>query len=138
VPAEKIHLSLSFLGEIAPDRVDAVRDAAADARASQFDLVMDGVGSFRSARVAWAGCSQVPAELARLQSQLEGGLRARGFALDERAFAPHVTLVRKIALNVPAAPMPAIRWRAAQYVLARSETGTGRYSILEAWPLQGD
>jgi 2'-5' RNA ligase len=96
------------------------------------------VGSFRKARVAWAGSSLLPAGLARLQSQLEEGLRARGFALDQRPFAAHVTLAREIARPVPASPMAPIRWRAGQYVLARSETGTGRYSVMETWSLDRD
>ena len=138
VPAEKIHLTLAFLGEVPEERVDAVREAAVEARAAPFELVLDGVGSFRKARVAWAGSSELPGELVRLQAELERGLRARGFALDERAFAAHVTLARRIAIPVPPAPMAEVRWRADQYVLARSETGTGRYSILERWPLGRD
>jgi RNA 2',3'-cyclic 3'-phosphodiesterase len=138
VPAAKIHLTLAFLGEVAPDRLDAVLEAAAQARPPRFDLILDGVGSFRAARVAWAGCGQMPADLARLHAALDGGLRARGFSLDERRFAAHVTLVRKIARDVPPAPMPPIRWRATQYVLVRSDTGLGRYSVLKAWPPDGD
>jgi hypothetical protein len=45
--------------------------------------------------------------------------------------------VRKIARGVPPAPMPPIGWRADEYVLIRSEAGTGRYAVMEAWPLGG-
>ena len=138
VPAEKIHLTLAFLGEVPAERVGAVREAAAGVRAAPFALVLDGVGSFRKARVAWAGSSELPGELVRLQAGLERGLRARDFALDERAFAAHVTLARKIAIPVPPAPIAQVRWRADEFVLARSETGSGRYSILARWPLGGD
>ena len=138
VPAEKIHLTLAFLGEAAPERVDAVRDVARSVRGAPFELVLDAVGSFRKARVAWAGSRTLPAALVRLQSDLEAGLRARDFALEERPFTAHVTLARKVALAVPPAAMPSIDWRAGEYVLARSEAGTGRYSILERWSLEGD
>jgi 2'-5' RNA ligase len=137
-PAEKIHLTLAFLGEIPAERIDDVRKVAGAVREAPFELVLDRVGSFRKARVAWAGSSVPPAALVRLQSRLEEALRARGFALDERPFAAHVTLARKIALPVPPAPMPPVRWRANEHVLARSETGTGRYSVMEAWPLDRD
>ena len=137
VPAEKIHLTLAFLGEVAVARRDEVREAVRQARAAPFELVLDGVGSFRKARVCWAGSSELPAALVRLQADLEHGLRARGFALDERPFAAHVTLARKIALDIPRVPLPPIGWRADEFVLVRSETGTGRYSVLEAWPLGG-
>ncbi len=135
VCAAKLHLTLAFLGEVAAERVEAVRETAREARAEPFELVLDGVGSFRKAKVAWAGASELPASLLLLQSRLERGLRARGFALDERPFAAHVTLVRKIGRAVPPAAMPPIRWRAREHVLVRSETGTGSYSVMEGWPL---
>jgi 2'-5' RNA ligase len=138
VPAEKIHLTLAFLGEVGAERVDAVRGPAAEARAAPFDLVLDHVGAFRKARVAWAGSSGLPAVLIELQSNLDRALRAAQFPLDDRPFAAHVTLARKIARPVPPAPMPQIRWPAKELVLARTETGTGRYSILERWSLDRD
>ena len=64
-------------------------------------------------------------------------MRERGFALDTRPFAAHVTLARKISRDVPHASMPPTVWRADEYVLVHSETGTGRYSVMEAWPLGG-
>ncbi len=138
VPAEKIHLTLAFLGEVGPERHGAVRAVAEAMRGAPFELVLDGVGSFRTARVAWAGSSRVPGALLRLQSDLETGLRATGFALEERPFMAHVTLARKIAVPMAPAGIAPIRWQASGYVLARSETGTGRYSILERWSLERD
>ncbi len=104
-------------------------------RTASFRLRLDEVGSFRRAGVGWAGARKPPAALAALQSALAGGLAARRFALDERAFAPHVTLVRRIARPVPRAPTDAIAWRAREMTLVRSETGTGRYGVMEKWPL---
>ena len=138
VPLEKIHLTLAFLGEVAPDRIGEVRAVADAVRVPSFELVLDGVGAFAKAGVAWAGSSALPDELARLQSRLESGLRARGFALDERPFAAHVTIARKVARAVPPSPMAPIRWTASEFVLARSEAGTGRYSVMESWPLGRD
>jgi RNA 2',3'-cyclic 3'-phosphodiesterase len=132
----KIHLTLAFLGEIDSEQLAAVRDAASQARASRFELVLDEVGSFRGAGVAWAAPSRMPAPLAELQSSLDAALRARGFALDERPFSAHVTLARRIERIVPRAPMPAIQWRPRDFALVRSQTGTGRYAVMETWPLE--
>lgn len=136
VPGDKIHLTLAFLGEIDSGRLAAVRDAASEARASRFELVLDEVGSFRAAGVAWAAPRRLPAPLAELQSSLDAALRARGFALDERPFSAHATLARRIKRIVPRAPMPAIRWRPRDFALVRSQTGTGRYAVMETWPLE--
>jgi RNA 2',3'-cyclic 3'-phosphodiesterase len=136
VPTGKIHLTLAFLGEIEAERLAAARDAARQARGSRFELVLDEVGSFRKAAVAWAGPTRVPAPLAELQSSLDIALRARGFALDERPFVAHVTLARKIGKIVPRAPTLAIRWRPRDFALVRSEAGTGHYEVVETWPLE--
>jgi RNA 2',3'-cyclic 3'-phosphodiesterase len=131
----KIHLTLAFLGEVDPGRLADVRDAAKQTRAPRFELVLDVAGSFRKTGVAWAGPSRVPAALGDLHSSLDLALRARGFALEARPFAAHVTLARKISAAVPQAPIPAIRWRPKDFALVRSETGTGRYTVIETWPL---
>ena len=136
IAAAKIHLTLAFLGEIDAERAARAIEAAAAIRGRAFDMVLDNVGSFRSARVAWAGCGRTPPELGELQESLDGELRRRGFALEARPFVPHVTLARRIARSVPRAPMAPIAWRARELTLVRSETGTGRYAVVESWPLE--
>ena len=137
VPPEKIHLTLAFLGEVAPVRAEAARRAAAAAAARwrAFELVLDQVGSFRSAKVAWAGCAHAPPALATLQGGLAEALRERDFVLEVRPFAPHLTLVRKAAKAIPRAALAPIVWKAREFTLVRSETGTGRYGVTDTWPL---
>jgi 2'-5' RNA ligase len=136
VPEEKIHLTLAFLGEVAADREPEVKRAAQDLRGEAFTLGLDRVGSFRRARVAWAGTSMAPQPLLDLQEELAAKLAEQGFELEEREFAPHLTLARKIARPVPAAAIPAIAMQARALALVRTETGTGRYTTLESWPLR--
>jgi len=135
VPAEKIHMTLAFLGEIDDDARRRASEAARPVALPPFDLALDRVGGFRRARVAWAGASQAPAPLLELQSRLEAGLRASGFDLEERAFAPHVTLARKTTLSLPPAAIAPIAWRIDAFTLVRSDTGSGRYAIEERWEL---
>ena len=136
VPPDKIHLTLAFLGELAPARAAQARRAAAAVRSGAFELVLDQVGSFRAARVGWAGCERAPRELSALQSRLADELRARDFVLEERPFAAHLTLARKISKAITRAPTPPIAWKARDFTLVRTEPGTGRYNVLEAWPLR--
>ena len=135
VPPAKIHLTLAFLGDVDEQRVGEAIRAPEGERAPAFEMSLDSVGSFRGARVAWAGCRKVPAALADLQSGLAGALASLGFALDERPYTPHVTLARKIVRPIPPGPAGAIRWRATQLALVRSELGKGSYTTLKAWPL---
>jgi 2'-5' RNA ligase len=138
VPAAKIHLTLAFLGSVAEERVAEAARAASELQSPAFALEVDRIGAFRSARVAWAGISRPPGELIALQAQLAAGLRARGFELEEREFAPHLTLVRKFGKGMPAASIESIPWEARDIALVRSGEGTGRYTTLASWPLTGD
>jgi 2'-5' RNA ligase len=136
VPGDKIHLTLAFLGEIPGDRQAQVMRVGEGTRGVPFRLDLDRVGSFRRARVAWAGCSQPPAPLIELQAALAANLASRGFALEERAFAAHLTLARKTAKALSPASIPAIGLQATDLALVLSEAGTGRYTTLESWPLR--
>ena len=138
VEAGKIHLTLAFLGEVDEARRDALRGVAAALRARPFVLRLDRVGSFRRSRVAWAGASDVPAELRALQSSLEEALRAHGFDLEERPFRLHVTLARKTRERVPAASIDAIEFACDAMALVVSDLASGEYRTLESWPLGRD
>jgi 2'-5' RNA ligase len=135
VPAAKIHLTLAFLGQVDDAHAKLAGEAAARTLSPRFELVLDEIGSFRRARVAWAGASRGSAGLLDFQARLDRALRARGFALEDRPFAAHVTLVRRIEASVARAPMPAIRWRPRELALVETLPGTGRYEIRQTWPL---
>ena len=135
VPAAKIHLTLAFLGDVEEARVADAMVAPEGASWRGFAMSLDSVGSFRGARVAWAGCRKTPAALADLQSGLARALAGMGFALDERPYTPHVTLARKITRPISPGAIEAIGWRATELALVRSELGKGSYATLKAWPL---
>jgi 2'-5' RNA ligase len=133
-PVEKIHLTLAFLGSLDEERTGSAVLAAALVRAREVAMTIDVVGSFRRSKVGWAAPSAPVEALSRLQSRLADRLRERGFTLEDRAFTPHITLVRKLGRPVPRAPMPAIEWRSRALTLVES-TGDGRYQVRESWGL---
>jgi RNA 2',3'-cyclic 3'-phosphodiesterase len=132
-PAGNIHLTLAFLGEVAAARVPLLHRIAGEARGRRFRLALDRVGSFRRARVAWAGADQPPRQLMALQAELSGRLRENGFELEERGYSPHATLARKIERAVPRARIEVIEWPVAEYALV--ESAAGRYTTLASWRL---
>ena len=131
VAGDKVHLTLAFLGET--DRVDEAKEIAAQVRGQPFTLVIDRLGTFRRAAVAWAGSSSPDPELLRIQAGLEQALRDRGFALEDRPFNPHVTLARKIRRARLDEPLAPLRWRVNDFALVRSESG--RYETIAGWKL---
>ena len=133
VPQGKIHITLAFLGEVADARVEAARVAARGLAFERFCFVLDRVGSFRAARVAWAGSARDPAPLVALQAALCARLTAARFVPEERPFAPHATLARRTRHPVPAAGIQPIEWQVDAVTLVRSDPGNGRYEILEEY-----
>lgn len=132
-PAEKIHLTLAFLGEVEPGRVALLHRVAAEVGGRSFRIALDCVGSFRRTRVAWAGSEDPAQELIALQADLAGRLRDSGFGLEERDYSPHVTLARKVERAVPRARIEPVEWPVAEYGLVAS--AAGRYETLASWRL---
>ncbi len=98
VPAENLHVTLAFLGEVDEGRVDPVGQALrwVGAQHAPLTLEVGGVGAFptpRRPRVLWIGAEGGSA-LRALQRGVQAALEPLGFAPDERSFHPHVTLGR--------------------------------------------
>jgi 2'-5' RNA ligase len=131
--AEKIHLTLFFVGDVERARIAELERIAKAICGAPFELETDVLGYWRHNRIVWAGTRVTPAALTRLAADLTTRLVAAGYRAEDRAYAPHVTLVR----NARRAPletslrMPA--WHAQEFVLA--ESARGRYDVVSRWPL---
>jgi 2'-5' RNA ligase len=97
---ENLHLTLAFLGEVAPDRVKVVRRVMDGLDVPVLRLCFDRVGRFRrdGGDIWWIGLAE-NRELLRLQRQLSQRLAEAGFELDSRGFSPHITLARQMRLE---------------------------------------
>lgn len=95
IPAESLHLTLVFLGELPEPRLDDVHLAFRAVSAPGFEVALAGLGLFGGARprLVYAAVAANPA-LERLQAKLETAARGAGVALAGRRFVPHVTLAR--------------------------------------------
>jgi len=96
---EKIHLTLKFLGNVAPTRraeiVDAVEPVCRERK--PIPIGVRGVGAFppRGApRVIWVGLSDPAGAVEELAAQIERRLATVGFPAEERPFHAHVTIGR--------------------------------------------
>lgn len=95
------HVTLTFLGDVDPDRLDSVQRALAtavtDAGVAPFPITVGGFGVFPSLdyiSVVWAGVREGGPELTRLHEAVERELTALGFDPADHEFTPHVTLAR--------------------------------------------
>jgi 2'-5' RNA ligase len=99
IPPDGIHLTLRFLGDTDPARVQAIASglAAAAGQSGRFWLELGMPGTFPPAgapRVFWIGLRGELKRLASLQGRVEGSLAASGFEPDRRPFHPHLTVGR--------------------------------------------
>lgn len=140
VPAANFHVTLAFLGSLAPGAAEVASVAATGIRGQAFELVLDRFGFWPQPGVAWLGASRVPEAGRRLAEQLASALREDGLPLDVRAFVPHVTLARKVGKPGDFGSVRPISWAARDFVLVRSVThpSGSEYSVLQRWPLAAD
>jgi len=137
-PAQSnIHLTLAFLGEQASHRVEALRELASGLRAARFVLKLDEIGCFRRSGVAWLGASTHQPHLLALQANLVRALRRGAFPVDERSYAPHLTLARHIRGAIHRSLPTPILWQVSSFALVASELGreAPTYRTLAEWSL---
>jgi len=102
VPAEKLHLTLRFLGSTADEVVEPLRkriEKAVGGRAP-FALRIGPAGCFGSPkrpRVLWYGLDEGGESLAEIARELETIARALRFEPEKRPWQPHLTVARNPA-----------------------------------------
>jgi 2'-5' RNA ligase len=92
--AEKLHLTLRFLGETDEAQAEDLDLALAAVASPAFDLTLSGVGCFETRgqpSSLWVGTEAGPA-LSGLHRRCGQAARRAGFAPDPRIWRPHVTL----------------------------------------------
>lgn len=99
VRPEGIHLTLKFLGEVEPDRIETIMHKAEETvrNLGSFAVEIRGGGEFPSAqnpRVIWIGVEDPSGRLTRLQARVETGMAELGFTHEKRGYTPHLTVGR--------------------------------------------
>ena len=96
---ENIHLTLKFFGNVDVKRIEKIY-AAAERVVKQFSTFQIGVGGTgvfpRPSRpqVLWIDVSDPSGQLSALQTKFENECEAEGFAKEDRAYRPHLTIAR--------------------------------------------
>ncbi len=97
VRAENLHVTLKFLGETPPAKLESLQRVLAAVRlAEPVRLDFRGLGFFpneKRPRVFWAGM-EAPSNLKSLAADIDQAAHRLGFPLEERPFTPHLTLAR--------------------------------------------
>lgn len=100
VEPQSLHVTLKFLGDVAPADIPGVTGAIRSALAGKvppFELGLTAVGAFPSVsrpRVIWVGVSVGRDKLSQLVTLVDESLAALGFSRETRPYSPHLTLGR--------------------------------------------
>lgn len=136
VAPRNYHITLAFLGSVAADRFQAICAAARAVSVPNFRLTLSRFGYWPRPRVFWMGTSSCPPLLRSLHHGLWSQLESLDFTREPRAFAPHVTLCRKVraAPALPAATQ--VSWMVNEFVLVESVTAAKGpvYEIVARFP----
>ena len=94
-----IHLTLKFLGDVAPNQIGIIKNAIEQVAVtrSPFSMEIGGIGAFPNLarpRIIWAGVKTGADEVAAIAREINSGLSRHGYACDEKEFRPHLTLAR--------------------------------------------
>lgn len=133
-PGDRIHLTLAFLGEADPARAYNVGQRVQGVRHA---LPMEHAQYWKHNKIVWVGPQQMPEPLAALVARLHAALKEHAFVLEDRAFAAHVTLLRKAKAPSALPPLPQVEWPVSEMLLVRSRTSSkgSTYEPLERFPL---
>lgn len=142
---DNIHLTLKFFGNLSPQQVSSVSDAATRtvANFAPFKIRIEGTGSFPPrgpAKVLWIGIDDPSGHLIELRRKFDVECEQLGFAKEDRAFHPHLTVARlrshhgarSLAEKHKALAFPAAEIAVSSLFVFRSELSSkgSRYTVI--------
>ena len=151
--SDRMHLTLRFLGDVEPVRVEALTSslAAAAGNFGPIELLAERLGCFpdvRHPRVLWARVQDRGEQLAELQRRIASATAAFTREPEEPRFTGHITLARIKKITRPQAEAIAAfvhaaadhqfgAWTAAHVELIRSELSSSgsQYTGVAEFPL---
>lgn len=138
-PTDKLHSTLLFIGELSPDRLQALQLAAQEVRGEAFQLVFDAAHYWGHNHIVYAAPASVPEQLRSLVKNLQLRLRQHQFNFEQRVYMPHATLLRHtLWTDNPMPTMKRVVWEMRDFALVQSlsDGQRTRYSILAKFNLK--
>ena len=129
-PADKIHLTLAFLGTVSPEKAIG---AARRVQGRPHELSLEKAQYWKHNRIVWAGPREVPPELKLLVESLHLELYRAEYILERRPFAAHVTLLRSAPAPGELPSLPKVEWPVRELTLVQSANSSkgSVYEVVE-------
>lgn len=103
IPARNFHITSVFLGQLDSHKLDQLTQQIDQQEFRSFTLTLDQLGYFSKPKVLWLGCSEIASSALHINKVLTELANQTGLGLPKGDYIPHVSLVRKLSYNPPAA-----------------------------------
>lgn len=120
VPVENFHITLSFLGQITPDKMESLHNLLTGIKAETLHLSTADIGYFQKPQVLYLGIetSEALSDLAQQCLSINSSL---GISKQHSNYRPHVTIMRKHKVATPIqVPLPHLNLKFEQFHLFES------------------
>lgn len=99
VNPDNVHLTLKFLGDIKPKKIEPIKQVLENLfkTVEPANIELTQLGTFPDSqhpRILWVGLKDDAGRIAQLVSLLEDECGKIGFKKEERSFSPHITIGR--------------------------------------------
>ena len=133
VPADNLHLTLLFLGELDAPMLDYVIRRVDEVPLAPQPIALQRLDYWPRAQILCAVGDPAAVPLQELYKGVRDRVK-RAIRLEQRPFTPHVTLLRKVS-ELAALPMEPLSWQAEELTLLESvrDGAAVRYLSLECW-----
>lgn len=129
VHADKLHVTLHFLGALPSERLPALLDGVA-VPFDPFRLDLTQAALWHNG-IAVLEPDATPPGLAALHTRLSDALVALGLQPEARRYRPHVTMARRASGATAPAGGPPVPWDVRGYALVESRNGV--YTVLREY-----
>ena len=137
VPAEDLHMTLVFVGEVAPRSLSALREASNELVCPSCEVLLDHFWALKFGRLILGAGGKAPRALQDMHQRLIGLVRpyAAKPIRSVREFRPHVTLWRRAREIKRLPPAPELEFHITGFSLARSTLASSgsKYETLAHW-----
>lgn len=138
LPDSNLHLTLHFVGNVSVEKMQCLHNQAKHVIAEPFNIKLNHYGYFQRPKIIWMGLEKVDTNLLSLHTNLASNLKPCGYNAEQRAFNPHLSLIRKVPQPDGLERFTAIYWQVNEFVLVESvstEAGV-QYKVIQHYPLQ--
>lgn len=135
---DDLHITLKFLGDIAPSYIEGLAEQgrALAAKQQAFELSLGSLNFFprrRGPHVLWLGVQDASAHLLQLATALDTKTHELGFPLETRPYTAHITLAR---IRMQAAALESYLQNGALFIPHESMRAT-HLELMETHPSNG-